>query len=75
MNEHGRHAMETMKNHDPASYAQIADPERHFSTLGREIQDRIWALLEDLIPRVRQVVYKEMIYVELPQEVEIWNRS
>ena len=50
MNEHGRHAMETMKNHDPESYAQIADPETHFSTLGREIQDRIWALSEDLIP-------------------------
>ena len=32
MNEHGRHAMETMKNHDPESFAQIADPETHFST-------------------------------------------
>ena len=50
MNEHGKHAMETMKNHDPQSYAQIADPETHFSTLGREIQDRIWSLSEDLIP-------------------------
>ena len=50
MNEHGRHAMETMKNHDPESFAQIADPETHFSTLGREIQDQIWALSEDLIP-------------------------
>ncbi|PNH79219.1 hypothetical protein [Arthrobacter sp. AFG20] len=50
MNEHGRHAMETMKNHDPESFAQIADPETHFSTLGREIQDRIWTLSEALIP-------------------------
>jgi hypothetical protein len=50
MNEHGRHAMETMKNHDPQRFAQIADPETHFSTLGREIQDRIWTLSEDLIP-------------------------
>jgi hypothetical protein len=25
MNEHGRHAMETMQKHDPESYAQIAD--------------------------------------------------
>lgn len=50
MNEHGRHAMETMKNHDPQAYAQIADPETHFSTLGREIQARIWSLTEDLIP-------------------------
>jgi hypothetical protein len=50
MNEHGRHAMETMKNHDPESFARIANPETHFSTLGREIQDRIWALSEDLIP-------------------------
>lgn len=50
MNEHGRHAMETLKKHDPQSYAQIADPETHFSTLGREIQDRIWALSEELMP-------------------------
>lgn len=50
MNEHGRHAMETMKQHDPQAYAQIADPETHFSTLGREIQDRIWALSEELMP-------------------------
>jgi len=32
MNEHGRHAIETMKKHDPESFAQIADPETHFST-------------------------------------------
>ncbi|MGY4541752.1 hypothetical protein ACVWY0_001665 [Arthrobacter sp. UYNi723] len=50
MNEHGRHAMETMKQHDPQTYAQIADPETHFSTLGRAIQDRIWALSEELMP-------------------------
>lgn len=50
MNEHGRHAMETMKQHDPQTYAQIEDPETHFSTLGREIQDRIWALSEELMP-------------------------
>lgn len=50
MNEHGRHAMETMKQHDPQTYAQIADPETYFSTLGREIQDRIWALSEELMP-------------------------
>jgi hypothetical protein len=50
MNEHGRHAMEIMQKHDPQTYAQIADPETHFSTLGREIQDRIWALSEELMP-------------------------
>ncbi len=50
MNEHGRHAMETMKKHDPKTYEQIADPETHFSTLGREIQDRIWTLSEELMP-------------------------
>ncbi len=50
MNEHGRHAMETMKKHDPESFAQIADPETHFSTLGEEIQQAIVALSADLIP-------------------------
>ena len=48
MNEHGRHAMETMKKHDPRAYAQIADSETHFSTLGREIRYRIWALSGEL---------------------------
>jgi hypothetical protein len=70
MNEHGRHAMEKMKNHDPASFAQITDPETYFATLGREIQDRIWALLEDLIPRVREIAYQETIHVKLPRETE-----
>jgi hypothetical protein len=70
MNEHGRYAMEKMKNHDPASFAQIADPETYFSTLGREIQGRIWALLEDLIPRVREIVYQETIHVKPPREAE-----
>lgn len=48
MNEHGRHAMETMKTHDPRAYAQIADSETHFSTLGREIRYRTWALSGEL---------------------------
>lgn len=50
MNEHGRHAMETMKNHDPASYAQIEDPETYFTNLGNEIEQRIWDLSEALTP-------------------------
>lgn len=50
MNKHGRHAMETMKNHDPASYAQIEDPETYFTKLGEEIQERIWDLGEELTP-------------------------
>lgn len=50
MNEHGRHAMETMKKHDPQSFALIADPETHFSTLGEEIQQAIWALSGELTP-------------------------
>lgn len=50
MNEHGRHAMDTMKKHDPESFAQIADPETHFSTLGRQIQEAIVALSVELIP-------------------------
>jgi hypothetical protein len=50
VNEHGRHAMETMKNHDPASYAQIEDPQTYFNELGEEIQERIWSLGEELTP-------------------------
>ena len=50
MNEHGRHAMETMKNHDPDTYAQIADPETYFSNLGEELQQAIWNLSEAMTP-------------------------
>ncbi|MDI3213749.1 hypothetical protein [Arthrobacter sp. AL12] len=39
-----------MKNHDPESFAQIADPETHFWTLGEEIQQAIWDLSEQLTP-------------------------
>ncbi|MFK4298578.1 hypothetical protein ABH924_003749 [Arthrobacter sp. GAS37] len=51
MNEHGRHAMETMKNHDPASYAQIEDPETYFTNLGDEMADRILDLTMALTPK------------------------
>ena len=50
MNKHGRHAMETMKNHDPASYAQIEDPETYFTKLGEQIHERIGDLSEELTP-------------------------
>lgn len=50
MNKHGRHAMETMKNHDPASYAQIEDPEPYFTKLGEQIQERIGDLSLELMP-------------------------
>jgi hypothetical protein len=68
MNEHGRHAMETMKNHDPENFAQIADPETHFSTLGEEIQQAIWDLSEQLTPtRVLRDICPESGAKELPQ--------
>jgi hypothetical protein len=51
MNEHGRHAMEIMKKHDPQTYAQIADPETHFSTLGEEMAERILDLSRQLAPK------------------------
>ncbi|MCI0144033.1 hypothetical protein KNN17_20955 [Arthrobacter bambusae] len=50
MNEHGKHAMETMKKHDPQAFAQIVDPEKHFSMLGEEIQQAIRDLSEELTP-------------------------
>ena len=51
MNAHGQHAMETMKNHDPETFAQIQNPEEYFSTLGRQIQDEIEIVLDGLIIR------------------------
>ncbi len=49
MNAHGQHAMETMKNHDPETFAQIPNPEEYFSTLGTQIQDQIGDVMEGLI--------------------------
>lgn len=51
MNMHGRHAMETMQNHDPKSFSEIQNPEAYFSTLGTQIEDQIGNVMEDLIPR------------------------
>ncbi len=50
MNEHGKHAMETMQKHDSETFARIADSETHFSTLGEDIQQQIWDLSEQLTP-------------------------
>ena len=50
MNMHGRHAMETMKNHDPESYSQIRNPEEYFSNLGNQISEQIEALMPQLLP-------------------------
>ena len=49
MNTHGQHAMETMKNHDPETYAQIQNPEEYFSTLGQQIQEQIEDVMVGLI--------------------------
>ena len=51
MNTHGQHAMETMKNHDPETFAQILNPEVYFSTLGEQIQEQIEELMPQLLPR------------------------
>lgn len=51
MNEHGRHAMEIMQKHDPQTYAQIEDPESHFSTLGEQISEMIADLSLELAPK------------------------
>jgi hypothetical protein len=50
MNMHGKHAMETMKNHDPESYNQIQNPEEYFSNLGNQISEQIEALMPQLLP-------------------------
>lgn len=42
--------METMKNHDPESYAQIEDPETYFTNLGMEIRERIGDPSLELMP-------------------------
>ncbi|MDJ0358326.1 hypothetical protein [Paenarthrobacter sp. PH39-S1] len=51
MNTHGRHAMETMQNHDPEAFNQIQHPEEYFSTLGDQIQEQIWNRTEELLPQ------------------------
>lgn len=51
MNTHGRHAMDTMKNHDPKSFSEIEDPETYFSNLGVQIQEQIWTVTEALLPQ------------------------
>ena len=50
MNMHGRHAMETMQNHDPKSFSEIQNPEAYFSTLGTQIQEQIEILMPQLLP-------------------------
>ena len=80
MNTHGQHAMETMKNHDPETFAQIQNPEEYFSTLGRQIQEQIWATTEGLLPHrtedqtamefiglsnVARLRAREMVYQEM----------
>ena len=51
MNMHGKHAMETMKNHDPESYSQIRNPEEYFSTLGNQIEEQIGNVMDSLFER------------------------
>lgn len=82
MNTHGRHALEIVKTRDPLGYAQIADPESHFSNLGQEIQVRIWVLSEELLPApgdrspieydelvsIAQLRARELVYQELIYE-------
>lgn len=50
MNTHGRHAMDTMKNHDPKSFSEIQNPEAYFSTLGTQIQEQIEIMMPQLLP-------------------------
>ncbi|MCY0905774.1 hypothetical protein [Arthrobacter sp. H14-L1] len=51
MNTHGRHAMETMQNHDPETFSQVQNPEEYFSTLGSQIEDQIGNVMDSLIQR------------------------
>ena len=50
MNMPGRHAMETMQNHDPKSFSEIQNPEAYFSTLGTQIQEQIEIMMPQLLP-------------------------
>ena len=61
MNTHGQHAMETMKNHDPETFAQIPNPEEYFSTLGKQIQDQIEDVMDGLI--IRNTVGKSTLEI------------
>ncbi|WP_308820241.1 hypothetical protein [Pseudonocardia alni] len=48
MNRYGRQALEHWQTHLPNRFAQIENPQQHFTTLGSEVQDEIEALAAEL---------------------------
>ena len=49
MNTYGKRAQQAWQQLAPSAYAQIPDPNQHFSTLGREAQDQIADLTTQLV--------------------------
>ena len=47
MNRYGRRAMRHWQTYLPNRYAQIMNPQQHFTTLGLEVQDEIETLAAD----------------------------
>lgn len=47
MNRYGRQAIQHWQTHLPNRYAQITNPQQHFTTLGLEVQDEIETLAAD----------------------------
>ncbi len=48
MNEFGTFAMETWRRLAPSAFAEIKDPNQHFSTLGKQAEDAWAALMEQM---------------------------
>lgn len=48
MNRYGRQALQHWQTHLPNRFAQIENPQQHFTALGNEVQDEIEALAAEL---------------------------
>lgn len=53
MNRYGRMAYDHASQHQPKSFASMADPITHFSRLGEEVENRVTTLRDQLLGSLR----------------------
>ena len=53
MNRYGRMAYDHASQHQPKSFASMADPIDHFSRLGEEVENRVTTLRDQLLGSLR----------------------
>jgi len=53
MNRHGRMAYDHTSQHQPKSFASMADPITHFSRLGEEVENLVSTLRDQLLGSLR----------------------